>query len=160
MMKQVKGKIILVDDEKYEKDFLERSLRKKDWDIKVEYFNNAEDTIKHLRENADEIFLIISDMDMPKMNGMELKKAIDRDEYLRQKTIPFIFATNSMDRDKMIEAYHYRVQGYFQKPMTPKDQAEMLEIIIQYWIACVHPEKDDIRTQANRDKVFPHDTDY
>jgi DNA-binding NtrC family response regulator len=148
-MKQVKGKIILVDDDKYEKDFLENSLRDKNWDIHVEYFNNAQDAITHLKQDADEIFLIISDMDMPKMNGMEFKKVLDNDEYLRRKSIPFIFASNSLDRNKMLEAYHYRVQGYFKKPMTPKAQADMLEIIIQYWITCVHPDKDDLPSQEN-----------
>ena len=79
-MKQVKGKIILVDDEKYEKDFLEHSLRENNWDIEVEYFSNVEEALTHLKENADEIFLIISDMDMPKINGIEFKKIIDNDD--------------------------------------------------------------------------------
>ena len=143
-MKQVKGKIILIDDEKYEKDLLVNALRQRNWDIKVEYFDNAEDALEHLRRNADEIFLIISDMDMPKTDGMSLKKIIDMDDYLRQKAIPFVFTSNVIDRKKVIEAYKCRVQGYFQKPLTPEGQADMLEIIIQYWIACVHPTKDDL----------------
>ena len=143
-MKRVKGKIILIDDEKYEKDLLANALRQRNWDIKVEYFNNAGDALEHLRKNAEEIFLIISDMDMPKIDGMSFKEIIDNDNYLRQKTIPFIFATNAVDRKKVIEAYKYRVQGFFQKPLTPEGQADMLEIIIRYWITCIHPTKDDL----------------
>jgi DNA-binding NtrC family response regulator len=143
-MKQVKGKIILVDDEKYEKDFLEHSLRENNWDIEVEYFSNVEEALTHLKENADEIFLIISDMDMPKINGIEFKKIIDNDDYLKQKTIPFIFASNAIDRNSVIDAFKYNAQGYFQKPMNPKDQAELLEKIVQYWIVCLHPSKVDI----------------
>lgn len=145
-MKKVKGNIILVDDQAYEKELLKQALYDKNWDIDVEFFNNAKDALEHLKENADEIFLIISDMNMSGMSGMDLKKAIDRDEYLRQKTIPFIFASSEPDREKMIEAYQYRVQGYFRKPDTTEEQAELLETIIQYWISCVHPMKDDITT--------------
>jgi DNA-binding NtrC family response regulator len=143
-MKQVEGKIVLVDDEKYELDLLAHALKKKNWDIQIAYFNNVEDALEHLKKNRDEIFLIISDMDMPKINGMDFKKIIDNDEYLKQKAVPFIFATNSIGRETIVEAYHYRVQGYFKKPNDIEGQATMLETIIQYWIACEHPNKEDI----------------
>jgi len=49
----------------------------------------------------------------------------------------------------MIEAYQYRVQGYFRKPDTPEEQADMLEQIIQYWISCIHPTRDDITSSKD-----------
>jgi DNA-binding NtrC family response regulator len=143
-VRRVKGKIILVDDEKYEKDFLQRALENRNWKINIEYFSNVDEALEHLKKNADEIFLIISDMAMPRVNGMEFKKLIDQDPYLKQKAIPFIFACNSISRKDVIEAYKYNVQGYFQKPMLPAQQADMLEIIIQYWINSVHPDKSDL----------------
>ena len=149
-MKEVKGKIILVDDQKYEKDLLNSALEEKGWDIRVDYFDNVRDALKHLKENADEIFLIISDMNMPGMNGMEFKKAIDRDDYLRQKSIPFIFASSEPVREDILEAYRYRVQGFFEKPESFEDQSAMLETIIRYWVACIHPNKDDITAKQNK----------
>lgn len=140
-MKQVKGKIILIDDQKYEKSFLQESLKDQNWAIEVEYFNNAPDALKHLKENADDIFLIISDMNMPEMSGMEFKKTIDEDVFLRQKAIPFIFASSIITEDQVIQAYECRVQGYFKKPETIEEQAEMLEKIVQYWKSCIHPNK-------------------
>ena len=148
-MKGVEGKIILVDDESYEEDFLQRALNEKGWKIKIEYFSNVDDALEHLRMDPDEVFLIVSDMDMPKVNGMDFKKIIDGDEYLKQKSIPFIFVSNSISREKVIEAYRYHVQGYFQKPMTPEEQAEMFEIIVRYWITCLHPDKDDLPVNPN-----------
>ncbi|HEY3402575.1 MAG TPA: response regulator [Ohtaekwangia sp.] len=73
-MIQLKGKIVLVDDDSYEKDLLESALKKRGWDAKVEYFDNAHDALDHLKQNTDEIFLIISDMNMPKMNGMDSRR--------------------------------------------------------------------------------------
>lgn len=138
-MKEVRGKIILIDDEKYEKQFLEESLDEKNWSIEVEHFNNPKEALTHLRENADHIFLIISDMNMPEMSGMELKKTIDEDSFLRQKSIPFIFASSEVSKKQVKKAYEYRVQGYFKKPSTIEEQAEMIEKIVQYWKSCIHP---------------------
>jgi CheY-like chemotaxis protein len=142
LMIQLKGKIVLVDDDSYEKDLLESALKKRGWDAKVEYFDNAHDALDHLKQNTDEIFLIISDMNMPKMNGMDFKKTIDNDLGLAGKSIPFIFATSSSSKSEITEAFDYRVQGYFPKPGTTEEQADMLDIIIKYWIVSSHPNKD------------------
>jgi CheY-like chemotaxis protein len=140
-MKEVKGKIILIDDGSFEKVFLEESLDDKNWNIEVEYFSEAQLALDHLNENADDIFLIISDMNMPKMSGMEFKRKIDQDSFLRQKAIPFIFCSSKIDKQEVKTAYEYRVQGYFKKPETIEQQAEMLEKIVQYWKSCIHPNK-------------------
>lgn len=150
-MKQVKGKILLVDQEDYEKDFLQRALIVKDWNIKIEYFNNVDDALEHLRMNADEVFLIISEIEMHGKSGMEFKHILEEDEYLSQKSIPFIFVCHSISRKKVIKAYQYHVQGFFEKPMTPDRQSEMFETIVQYWIKCIHPNKDDLPENPNLD---------
>ncbi|MBA3664123.1 MAG: hypothetical protein H0W61_07950 [Bacteroidetes bacterium] len=49
-MKKVKGKIILVDDESYEEDFLKKALSKKDWNIEIEYISNVDDALEHLKK--------------------------------------------------------------------------------------------------------------
>ena len=93
MMKKVAGKIILVDDEKYEKNLLELALYQKKWDVQVDYYVRAEDALRHLKKyGKEEIFLIICDMNMPGMSGLDLKKAIDNDKILKKKAIPFVFA--------------------------------------------------------------------
>lgn len=136
----VTGKIILVDDEKYEKELLELALREKQWNVKVEYFNNGQDALEHMRTTEDKLFLVISDMNMPKMSGMELKKAIDEDKTLREKSMPFIFVSGGSSNEQVSEAYDYRVQGYFEKPSSVAEQAEVLDLIIKYWIVSKHPK--------------------
>jgi CheY-like chemotaxis protein len=143
-IKKIPGKILLIDDEKYENELLKLALLKKNWDVEVEYFMDPKIALDYLKKNKDEIFLIISDMNMPKITGLEFKKALDNDEILRSKTIPFIFSSTSEEKAQVTAAYEYRVQGYFKKPNTLDKQAEMLDIIIKYWIICKHPEQDNI----------------
>ena len=143
-IKKINGKIILVDDDSYEKEALILALEKRNWQVKVEYFSDVKTALEHLRNDNEEIFLIISDMNMPKMNGMDFKKAIDDDPVLTKKSIPFIFASSVATKAEITQAYNYRVQGYFGKPNNIEDQAEMLDLIIKYWIVSRHPNKDDI----------------
>ena len=153
-MIKLKGKIILVDDDGYEKDFLIAALRKRGWDANVEYFSDAHDALEHLKQNDDEIFLVISDMNMPKMSGMDFKKAMDSNVQLREKSIPFIFASSASSKSEITEAYDYRVQGYFRKPFTTEEQADMLDIIIKYWIISNHPNKDEIVEGQRNEKTI------
>lgn len=141
-LKKLRGKIILVDDQEYEKDLLELALEEKGWSVELEYFNAAEDALAYLKNTLDNIFLIISDMDMPKMNGLEFKKEIDKNLAAHRKSVPFIFATNSEAKEKINEAFLYRVQGFFKKALTVEEQAEMLDIIIRYWIVSNSPSNE------------------
>ena len=136
----VTGKIILVDDEKYEKELLESALLEKQWNVKVEYFNNGQDALEHMRTTKEALFLVISDMNMPAMSGLDFKKAIDEDKILREKSLPFIFVSNGATKAQVSEAYNYRVQGFFEKPQAIDEQAAVLDLIIKYWIVSKHPD--------------------
>ena len=62
---------------------------------------------------------------------------------LNDAAVKFIFVSNEATTDQVTEAYEYRVQGFFKKPMSIEDQAEMFDIILKYWIICRHPNKKD-----------------
>jgi DNA-binding NarL/FixJ family response regulator len=73
------------------------------------------------------------------MSGLEFKKEIEKDRYLREKSIPFVFFSSD-GSDKLVkQAYTLRVQGYFKKPETIEAQGELLKNIFKYWASCLHP---------------------
>jgi len=152
MERKVTGKILLVDDNKYEEHLLNEALEANNWDIYVVYFSNVKDALEYLRENIGGIFLIISDMNMPEMNGMDFKKVIDNDEYVGQKSIPFIFVSSEATNEQIKEAYYYRVQGFFKKPDSIEGQAELLKEIIEYWMSCVFPKKGDVVDESKSER--------
>jgi response regulator RpfG family c-di-GMP phosphodiesterase len=140
-MNHIHGKIILIDDNSLEEELMLECVTKGHWHAEVKYFDNAEDALKYLRVTNDIIFLIICDMNMPRMSGLDLKKVIDADKSLRSKVIPFIFATTTATNAEIKEAYEYGIQGYFEKPMDLDKICEMIEIIFNYWLLCLHPNK-------------------
>lgn len=146
-MKKLSGKIVLVDDHPYEKDFLKMALEELDIYAELEFFTGAESALEYLRTTKDHIFLIICDMNMPKMNGLDFKKVIDSDKLLRVKSVPFIFSSSGATKSQLEEAYDYRLQGYFLKPQDVKDMAKQLDLIIRYWIVSVRPDSDQLGRQ-------------
>jgi CheY-like chemotaxis protein len=137
--KKVPGKIILVDDDKKEKKLLEAALWEREWNIKVDYFQKANDALEALKKcNKDEVFLIISNMNMDGMNGLDFKKAIDKDATLREKGIPFIFASASATQQQIDKAYALGIQGFFTKPISLDEQAEIMDMIVSYWSRNTH----------------------
>jgi len=69
--------------------------------------------------------LIISDWNMPKMNGLELLKSIRSDDNL--KDIRFIMVTAEAQKESVIEAIKHGVNQYVVKPFTPETLKEKLE---------------------------------
>ncbi|PSB29508.1 two-component system response regulator [filamentous cyanobacterium Phorm 46] len=76
--------------------------------------------------------LILLDLNMPKMNGIEFLRELRQDESLR--SIPVIVLTTSNeDRDK-VEAYNLNVAGYILKPVTFSNFVEVMSTLNRYWM--------------------------
>jgi two-component system, chemotaxis family, chemotaxis protein CheY len=73
----------------------------------------AEDGDETKTPNDDEFNLVISDMEMPKMSGLELLRAVRKNKIL--KDIPFIMATTVTAKDIIIEVMRLGVQAYIIK---------------------------------------------
>ena len=153
-MSTTKGKNILIVDDDEDLTNLFQTFLEYDG-YRVDAFTDPIDALYYFRKNTYDLGLL--DLKMPKMNGMEFKKAIDKDLGLRGKSIPFIFATTAPVKPEITEAYEYRVQGYFRKPNTTEEQADMLDIIIKYWIISIHPNKD-VDVHASRQTVSKRTT--
>jgi CheY-like chemotaxis protein len=140
MMKHLFGKIILVDDDVREKRLVELALKLANWDATVEFYQTAKDALRSLRKMAKEkVFLVISDMNMDGMSGLEFKDALDKEHVLSDNAIPFIFSSSSSSEEQIAEAYKHNIQGFFSKPISLDEQAGILDAILKYWSISRHP---------------------
>ncbi len=86
----------------------------------------ADDGTSALEElRNQEIGLIVSDWNMPKMTGLDLLKKVRSDEKL--KNIPFIMVTAEGQKENVLEAVKAGVSNYIVKPFTPEILSEKLE---------------------------------
>jgi CheY-like chemotaxis protein len=102
------------------------------------YFDDGKQALEYLNTTEEQPFIILSDINMPQMNGLELKKHIQEDPYLCTKGIPFVFISTNADRVSVRHAHALSVQGYFEKPNNMNAFKEMLQTLFAYRNLCKH----------------------
>jgi len=107
-------KILAVDDSVTMRRMISFTLIKEGYDM-VEAAN-GEDAIKKLY--SETIDLLITDLNMPEMNGLELLKTIRANP--KHKFMPVIMLTTESDRDSVLEGKASGVTGWILKPFSPE----------------------------------------
>jgi CheY-like chemotaxis protein len=133
------GPIIIVEDDRDDEEMLKEVFQELMIPNEIKFFRTCYSLLDYLLVTTDQPFIIISDINLPVMSGVELKKKINENEYLRKKSIPFVFLTTSSNAYAVEQAYEMMVQGYFVKPNTVNGIKEMVGLIIDYWKRCRHP---------------------
>jgi CheY-like chemotaxis protein len=136
-----KGTIVFIDDNPMELRLAEEAYRDTKYSYELKTFSDAAKALEWLKKNYSKIFLILSDIRMPGMDGTELLEKINEDKLLKLETIPFIFLSNSTNRGDVEKAYSLAAQGYFQKPMDNSEMVLLLQKIISYWTSAHIPRE-------------------
>ncbi len=108
--------ILIVDASKFMRDYIHKSLKNKGYNNIIEAVDgkNALDTLMEYK-----VDLVISELNMPKVNGLELIKALSNHSEL--KHIP-VMVIKSDDSIEMFEqSLKFGVKDYIEKPFTPSE---------------------------------------
>lgn len=132
--------IIVIDDDTDDHFIFNEVCQKLKLPNELKFFKTAASALYYLRTTSDEPFIIFCDLNMPKMNGIELRRIIDSDEALKKKSIPFVFFTTAASLSQISEAYDLTVQGFFIKESSFEDTEKVLRLIFEYWQTCKHPK--------------------
>jgi len=134
--------IIIIEDDQDDQDMLEEVMVTLEVKNERRYFDNCQNALDYLLTTSEQPFIILSDVNLPRMTGTALKKKINENEVLREKSIPFIFLTTSNSEQEVQQAYEMMVQGYFQKEHSHEKLKQMVKMILDYWSICKHPNTD------------------
>jgi len=134
------GPIILIEDDKDDRAFLESTLKQLGVRNKLVWFDNINEGYDYLLQTEESIFLIFSDINLHGKNGLEFKRKIDSTPELRKKSIPFVFYSTSAHQRDINEAFtQMTVQGFFKKGLDIQESSHIMKVIIDYWTLCKHP---------------------
>ena len=134
------GPIVLVDDDADDRQLMELVCTSLNVKNKIIQFENGILLLDFLRITSEKPFLILCDINMPFINGLEVRRKIDEDEFLRKKSIPFVFfSTNAVQRE-VEKAYELTVQGFFEKGNNLSEMTDRLRLVLEYWSVCRHPK--------------------
>jgi CheY-like chemotaxis protein len=127
-----KKPILLVEDDKVDAMTVKRSLREINVTNRLEIVGNGEEALEYLRDDNNETpCIILLDLNMPKMNGIEFLKAAKEDERLRM--IPVVVLTTSKNDQDRVESFKMCVAGYMIKPVNYVQFVETMKMIDLYW---------------------------
>jgi CheY-like chemotaxis protein len=135
----INGPIVIVDDDDDDHYILKRVCERLGVPSPLIFFSDGKKVLEYLRSTSDRPFLILCDVNMPVMNGLDLKRNIDSEEAIKKKGIPFIFFSTSAMSSIVKEAFSMSVQGFFIKAQSLDELEETLKIIFAYWERCEHP---------------------
>ncbi|UFH57726.1 response regulator [Spirosoma sp. KNUC1025] len=133
--------IIFMDADEDDHDMYKQALTELALSHPVVVFANGQIALDYLTTSPDVSFLIISEISIPGMSGLELRQQIDQNPTLRKKCIPFIFMTSPVVDYLVEEAYELTIQGLFEKKETFSAWKSQLAAIIAYWTECHHPKR-------------------
>lgn len=135
----VKGPIVFIEDDLDDQEIIAGAFQDLNLANEVIFFSDGQKALEYLTDTEIEPFIIFSDINMPRLSGMELRKKVHENEDLRLKSIPYLFFTTSAEQKHVVDAYSKSVQGFFVKPSDFNELTDTLRSIVDYWQRCVSP---------------------
>lgn len=128
--------ILLVEDDSVDAEAVERSLRSHDIDSPITVARDGAEALDHLRGTNGKApipkpHLVLLDLNMPGMNGLEFLRELRQDDNLRA-TLTFVLTTSNDPRDREA-TYDQNVAGYIVKSHTGEDFEELMRLIERAW---------------------------
>jgi len=133
------GPIIIIEDDEDDRYLLDMVFKKLNYVNEIIYFFDGEAALKYLNHTSHVPFLILSDINMPKLDGFELREKLHNDAALQIKCIPYLFFSTAVSQETVIRAYSLSAQGFFIKQYSLEALEETVSAIIKYWKLCAAP---------------------
>ncbi|WP_149242867.1 response regulator [Dyadobacter sp. 32] len=134
------GPIVIIEDDLDDQQILTEIFNELPYGNKLVFFDDGVQALEYLTDTDIEPFLVLSDINMPKLNGMELRDKIHNNEDLRLKSIPYLFFSTSAEQKHVIDAYSRSIQGFFVKPSSYDKLKAIIIKIVEYWQECESPK--------------------
>lgn len=125
--------LILVEDDLDDQEMISLALNDLGCSYELKIFRDAETALEFLYSSPVNPFLIVSDINMPKMDGLDFKEAIESSETLKHKSIPFVFLSTAASHEFIERAYQLKAQGFFEKGTSFEHLRNAVGTIISYW---------------------------
>jgi CheY-like chemotaxis protein len=141
MMTPLMLNILLVEDDEVDVMTVQRAFKKGNINNPLYIAGNGIEALALLRGQSGlvpamptERRIILLDLNMPKMNGLEFLQELRADPAIRQT--PVVVLTTSNEEQDRVQAYNLNVAGYILKPITFGNFVELMVTLNKYWALC------------------------
>jgi CheY-like chemotaxis protein len=134
--------VLLVEDDEVDVMNVKRAFKRNNITNPLYVASNGLEALEMLRSDGSRAVpnsrrLILLDLNMPKMGGIEFLHELRSDAQLRMTPV-IVLTTSNQDKDR-VEAYNLNVAGYILKPVTFSNFAEIMSTLNKYWALCEMP---------------------
>jgi CheY-like chemotaxis protein len=133
------GPVIIIEDDTDDQEILSEIFQKLNYQNKIVFFSDGQDALDYINDSNESPFLILSDINMPKLNGFALREKLKTDAKLNIKCIPYLFFSTALNQKAVIDAYSLSVQGFFVKQNSMAELEKTISAIMEYWRRCAAP---------------------
>lgn len=123
--------ILFIEDDLIETMKLNRTVSQLPNAYNIVEAKNGEEALHILKSNGKLPDIILLDLNMPKMNGIEFLQILKNDDIL--KYLPTIILTTSENRADLLECYKIGIAGYVIKPLKFECYQDKLRKLLDYW---------------------------
>ena len=124
-------KILLIEDNLIEIMKMKRTISLLKLEHTMQEAKNGEEALKILEDKSNFPDIILLDLNMPKMSGIEFLTIIKNSEEFQP--LPTIILTTSDNQKDLFECYRIGVSGYVLKPLKYDDYVTKIESVLNYW---------------------------
>ena len=144
-MQEREMEILLVEDNPADVELAMHALRRENLANHIEVARDGEEALDFLfcrGQHANRSFehpprLVLLDLKLPKVDGLEVLKAIKT--HPRTKAIPVVILTASREEKDLLNGYHLGVNAYIQKPVDFQQFREMVKQVGLFWLVVNQP---------------------
>ena len=147
MNERTQVEILLVEDNPADLELAQRALRKANLTNRIEIARDGAEALEFIfcegahmgRKIEDTPKVILLDLKLPKVDGLEVLKRIKTDP--RTRTIPVVVLTSSKEQNDVVDSYHLGVNSYIVKPVNFESFAAAVQQLGMYWMLLNQPPK-------------------
>jgi CheY-like chemotaxis protein len=145
---QILKPIMLIEDDSVDAMTVKRAMKELHITNSMIHCLNGEDGLKYLADpETEKPFVILLDLNMPKMTGIEFLKAVKA--YPELKPIPVVVLTTSKERRDVQDSFDLGAVGYMIKPVDYAKFMELINTVMLYWRLSELPRQELKLTNAN-----------
>lgn len=138
-MKSTCRAILLVEDDEVDAMTVRRALKELHVTNSLAQVENGEEALAYLRQPGRVMpCIILLDLNMPVMGGIEFLQAVKQDAALRR--IPVVVLTTSEEQQDKVASFDLGVAGYIRKPVDYRQFVEAMRSIDAYWTLSELPQ--------------------
>ncbi len=138
-----KAVILLVEDDANDEELILRALKGCSFAGDVHVARDGQEAVDYVSSDAAPPNLIILDLKLPKMGGLEVLQAMRLQN--RTRLIPVVVFTSSVEQTDVLASYDLGVNSYVRKPVDYQEFNETIRLLVKYWVDLNVPVPEERR---------------